>query len=243
MSLTQPPSSAARFAARRRNTSPGLQTAVLGLGLLAAAGLAWGIVEAAGNPWWVLACLAAGAVLLLGLVATTLWSSRAALAGAPAPRIGVGVYATGVLAAGAVTAYARFRQGDAPALAWAVLGGLAVLALAATAWLRVGRGARGRRLERLRGGRRAVGTVTDDGLAEFATTPNRKLATLTVSFPDHLGNERWVRVSAVQAPGTPLAVGDRVDVWFDPAHPDDLSRILVEGGNGESVVVPGEVLG
>lgn len=81
--------------------------------------------------------------------------------------------------------------------------------------------------------------VYSSHLAAFATTPNLKITTITVSFRDASNVERWVTVMATQAPSRPIAVGDSVDVWFDAAAPGDINRIVVEHDNGASRIAPG----
>lgn len=210
---------------------------MLGLGMAGAAVMAGvlGHVSEQSNPIWVVAVIAPGFVCFLGYLATTAWTMRSVMGMVSRPVVTGGIYLTSLLLVGGIVAYAS----DTPTLAHGiplVLAGV-VAALSMIGGLR--RRARQSRTEDLRRGAHVQGTVTDDGLAEFADTPNVKLATITVTFRDLSGVQRWVSVMAVQTPGRLIEVGHTVDVWFDHTAPDNVSRIRVEHDNGVSRIAPG----
>lgn len=239
MSTQPPPTSAERLAARQQATaSTTKQLVVLAAGLVGAATIAGilGTVSGTSNPLWVIPVIISGFVCFLGLLSTGAWTAQSRILGKPAPRVTSGVFIAAVLFVGGLVALAR----DTPALAYVIPLAAAALVALLSALSGFLRRARGAREVQLRQGSRVVGTVKDDGLAEFPDTPNLKLATITVSFRDHSGVERWVRVLATQSPGHPIAVNDTVDVWFDPSSPGDISRIIVEHDNGASRISHGK---
>lgn len=244
MSTQQPISTADRITARsQRGASALVQFVVLAVAAVAATVLGWVVagVDAQSGPLWVLAVIPAGIICFAAFLLATTWSMRAAVAGVAAPRVGGGVLLAAMLACGAAAVLVRAQGDDVPQWAWAVPAALALIVAALTllAGARRRRGAA--RRVRLRSGRQVEATITDDGLAAFAPSPNPKIATLTVMFYDNAGAQRWVRTGALQAPGRPLGVGEMATLWFDPAHPDDVSRILIEADNGASRIIPGTV--
>lgn len=210
---------------------------MLVVGVVAAAALAGTLstVTETSEPWWILAVVPAGIVCFVGLLVSTAWSMRSLLGEMAPAHVTGGSYLTSLLLAAAVAV--RVQDGPRTAHVSLFAAGGVFAALAALARLR--RLRRQSRLHALRRGSRVVGRVTDDGLAAFAATPNVKLATLTVTFRDHVGADRWVTVQAAQSPDRPIAVDDQVDVWFDPSAPGDVARILVERDNGVSRILPG----
>lgn len=235
MSLERPHSGAERVAAQRgRSPFVAKQLVVLVVGAAAAATIAATLVSVDGrtNPIWVLPVIASGFVAFLGLLASTAWSAHGALGQARPPLVGGARYLVVLLLAATVAVVVT--AGDPPPAAWIAPLVLA-LVVACLAMLAARRRAdRARARARLRRGMRVAGTVTDDGLAEFPSTPNVKLATLTVSFVDSAGAERWISPRALQDPSRPITVGQQVDVWFDPAAPGETDRILAEHDNGAS---------
>lgn len=238
--MQPPPTSAERVAARHQTTaSTAKQLVVLAAGALGAATIAaiLGTVTETSNPLWVIPVIFSGFVCFVGLLSTGTWTVQSRIAGKPSPRVTSGVFVASVLLVGGLVALER----DTPRAAYVVPLAAAAVVMLLSAQARLRRRARVSRQERLRQGFRVSATVTDDGLAEFPDTPNVKLATITVSFRDHSGTTRWVTVPAAQTPGRPIAVGDKVDLWFDPSDPGNASRIVVEHDNGASRVIPGGV--
>lgn len=240
MSTHQPPTSAERVLARHgRGPSALLQVVVLVVGAAAAVVEASILtaITATSNPVWVLPVIVAGFAIFGGFIATTAWSARAALAVGGPTSIGGGRYLAVVLLAGGLTTLAladeRLERRIGAGL---LVAAVALVVLSVLASMR--RGLRVRRARRLSEGRRVVGVVTDDGLAEFPDSPNPKIATLTIRFRDDLGTERWITRRAVQVPGALIAAGTEVDVWFDPQDPADEHRILARHDNGTSRLIP-----
>lgn len=216
-----------------------MQLIVLFIGVIGAAVIAGvlGHVTQLSNPIWVLPVIVSGFACFLGLLATTSWSMRSRMGLSPAPRITGGIYLAAALLTGGLVAWAS----ETPLLAHVIPLALAGVVAALTVLGRMRRRASTARVDRLQSGAHVVGTVTDDGLAPFAVSPNIKLATVTVSFRDYSGATRWVTAPAIQSPSHLIAVGDQVDVWFDSADPGNISKILVRHDNGASRIAPGQV--
>ncbi|MGO4700771.1 hypothetical protein [Dyella sp. 2RAB6] len=238
MNTRPPPTSAERLAARQASSaSITKQLIVLAMGMAGAATIAGilGQVTEQSNPIWALPVIVSGVFCFIGFLATMSWTMRSTMGIAPRPVVTGGLYLTALLLVGGVVAYASAVPPAAYLTPLALA--FALAALIAIGALR--RRARIAKIAALRRGTHAQGTVTDDGLAAFASTPNLKITTVTVSFRDASNVERWVRVPATQAPGRPIAVGDSVDVWFDAAAPGDIGRIVVAHDNGASRIAPG----
>ncbi|MFC5742948.1 hypothetical protein [Dyella tabacisoli] len=238
MNTRPPPTSAERLAARQTSSaSITKQLIVLAMGMAGAATIAGilGQVTEQTNPIWTLPVIMSGFVCFMGFLATTGWTMHSAFGSAPRPIVTGGLYLTALLLVGGVVAYAS----EVPRAAYLTPLTIAVIVAALTTIAALRRRARITKIATLRRGTHAQGTVTDDGLAAFATTPNLKIATITVSFRDASNVERWVTTMATQAPSRPIAVGDRVDVWFDATAPGDINRIVVEHDNGASRIAPG----
>jgi hypothetical protein len=237
MSLQPPSTSAERLAARQASSaSITKQLIVLAMGMTGAAVIAGvlGKVTEQTNPIWVLPVITSGFVCFIGFLATTSWTMRSAIGNAPRPIVTGGIYLVASLLVGGVVAYG----GDVPRAAYMTPFAIAVTLAALTMIGVLRRRARVTTIATLQRGSHVQGSVTDDGLAAFAVTPNLKITTVTVSFRDASGVERWVTAMATQAPARPIAVGDSVDVWFDAAAPGDISRIVVEHDNGASRIAP-----
>ncbi|WP_266158008.1 hypothetical protein [Dyella silvatica] len=233
MNARPPPTSAERLAARQASSaSITKQLSVLIMGMICAAAIAgilrWATEQT--NPIWVLPVMASGFVCFIGFLATLSWTMRSAIGSTPRPVVTGGLYLTALLFVGGVVAYGS----GVPRAAYLTPLTIAVVLAALTTIAALRRRARITKIATLRRGTHAKGTVTDDGLAEFAATPNLKITTITVSFRDASNVERWITPRATQAPSRPIAVGDSVDVWFDAAAPGDINRIVVEHDNGAS---------
>ncbi len=242
MSTRPPPTSAERLAARQvRSASVAQQLVVLAIGMTGAAIIArvLSTITEQTNPIWALPVIVSGFVCFFGLLATTAWTLRSAIGNAPRPIVTGCLYLAASLLVGGTVAYAGevLRAYYLTPLTLSAV----LVALSLIGALR--RRTRARTIATLRRGTHVRGRVTDDGLAVFAATPNLKIATVTVSFEDAGSVSRWVTVTATQAPVRPIAVGDSVDLWFDAAAPDDISRIVVEHDNGASRIAPGRPSG
>lgn len=76
-------------------------------------------------------------------------------------------------------------------------------------------------------GRRTTATVSDPGFTHFGESA-RVLTTVTFTFRDAEGTQRWVQRPMVVRASDPVVAGQETDLWFDPAAPGDDSRIVVE---------------
>jgi hypothetical protein len=238
MSTQPPPTSAERLAARHASSaSITKQLIVLVMGMAGAAVIAGilGRVTEQTNPIWAVPVITSGFLCFIGFLAATGWTIRSAIGNAPRPLVTGGIYMRASLLVGGLVAYSS----GVPRAAYLTPLTIALALAALTMIGALRRRARIANVATLRRGTHVQGTVTDDGLAAFAATPNLKITPLTVSFKDADRVERWVTVMATQAPNRPIAVGDSVDVWFDAGAPGDISRILVEHDNGASRVAPG----
>ena len=237
---TQPPPSSGQRQAPHPVRSPALplQLVTLALGIIGSGTVAGILCRVSGqsHPLWVLPIVIAGFVCFVGLLSTASWSLRSAVDDDSEPVVTVGIYVALCGLAGSGVAYA---SGGSPLayLAPLVVAMVAALLMMLVAMRRRDRDADVAHLQR--SGTYALGTVTDDGLAPFARTPTIKLTTITVSFHDGGGTERWVSVAAAQDPARPISVGSQVELWFDNAAPADVERIAVVYDNGASRIVPG----
>jgi hypothetical protein len=229
----------AEYLATRQASSASItkQLVVLVMGMAGAAVIAGvlGKVTEQTNPIWVFPVIVSGFVCFIGFLATTSWTMRSAMGSAPRPVVTGGIYLAASLLAGGVVAYGS----DVPRSAYLTPLTLAATLVALTMIGALRRRATVTKIASLRRGTRVKGTVTDDGLAAFAATPNLKITKITVSFRDTGNVGHWVTVMATQAPSRPIAVGDSVDVWFDAAAPGDINRIVVKHDNGASCIAPG----
>ena len=78
--------------------------------------------------------------------------------------------------------------------------------------------------------------MMETGFETLATVSNRgydsiegpTLAVVTFTYRDHLGTQRWVQKPMRVTPRDAIEEGNATRLWFDPSHPDDASRIVVE---------------
>ncbi|MET9486962.1 hypothetical protein [Nocardia sp. NPDC006630] len=232
---TVPPASRPRLP-DRSGPSMTKQYVVLVMGTAAAGLMAFSGTRIATEPIWLLGLIPPLPLVFLGLLATTAWLSHSAVSGRPRSAVGpVHYLACTTFVAGLVLV-------TGSGVKWVGVGLLSVTALAVVVLLILAVVRPRRRAAAAAVRTRSVkvtGVVTDDGLARFAQTPSPKLATITVRFVDAAGVPRWVTPKAFQLRSRPIAVDDEVTVWFDPADPGDLSRIVVEKDNGSSHVIGG----
>ncbi len=78
----------------------------------------------------------------------------------------------------------------------------------------------------MRTGTRVTGTVSDKGYTAF-TESDRILTTVTFTFTDLQGVQRWVQRSMLIHVGAPVVEGQETDVWFDAANPGNDRGIVV----------------
>jgi hypothetical protein len=84
-----------------------------------------------------------------------------------------------------------------------------------------------RAVEAMRSGTQTEAIVTDQGWTIFSESP-RILTTVTFSFVDLQGVQRWVQRPMVIHAVDPLVNGARTRLWYDPSDPGDDRRIAVE---------------
>lgn len=232
---TVPPGSRVRLPDR---SGPSLtkQGVVLLMGTAGAGLMAFSGTRIATEPMWLLGLIPPLPLVFLGMLATTAWLTHTAVSGRPRTAVGPIDY----LACTSFVAGSILVVSSGVVVKW-VGGGLLSVTALAVAGLLILPVVRARRRAAAVAVRtssiKVTGIVTDDGLAGFAHTPSPKLATITVQFVDAAGVDRWVTPKALQLRARPIAVGDEVTVWFDPAEPGDLSRIVVEKDNGSSHVI------
>lgn len=84
-----------------------------------------------------------------------------------------------------------------------------------------------RDLETVRGGTLTTATVTDKGYDFFRESP-RILTSVTFTFTDLQGIQRWVQKTVLIEQSDPITDGQETRLWYDAAHPGDSRRIVVE---------------
>lgn len=120
---------------------------------------------------------------------------------------------------------------DAPIVP--VIIGVVLLALAAAALVAGLAAARARRrdadreVRAMREGSVTTATVSDKGYTVFHES-DRIFTTVTFTFTDPSGVQRWVQRAMVVRASDPVENGQETRLWFDPRDPGDDSRIVVE---------------
>jgi hypothetical protein len=84
-----------------------------------------------------------------------------------------------------------------------------------------------RDVETMRSGTLVMATVSDKGY-DFFRESARILTTVTFTFTDLQGAQRWVQKPMVIHQATPVVDGQETRLWFDALHPDDTTRIVIE---------------
>ncbi|RJO70676.1 hypothetical protein D5S18_26060 [Nocardia panacis] len=213
------------------------QTIFLAFGVSAGVLLAVSVPRVGRDPLWLLALLPAVWIVMIGMIVVSAWRMKTAVLGSRRSALGPVEYLAAVSAvAGSVLSI----PGSAQTVRLAG-GASLILALLMLTLMVVGYLIRWRRRIAASGLRaravRARGVVISTGLEGFPATPNPKVVRLSVAFTDRAGTRRWLTPTALQVPAHPIAVDDEVAVWFDPEHPGDIARIVVEFDNGSSRIV------
>lgn len=104
--------------------------------------------------------------------------------------------------------------------------GIAFLLLGLTA-ARARRAAAAVTAEVMRTGTRTTATVTDKGYDIFRES-SRILTSVTFSFTDMQGVQRWVQRPMLVTASDPIVEGRETDLWYDPTAPGDDARIVVK---------------
>lgn len=81
--------------------------------------------------------------------------------------------------------------------------------------------------EIMRTGTRTTATVSDKGYLIFGES-TRILTTVTFTFTDMQGVQRWVQRPMLVTAADPIVEGRETDLWYDPTAPDDDKRIVVK---------------
>ena len=81
--------------------------------------------------------------------------------------------------------------------------------------------------ETMRTGTLTTATVSDKGY-DFFRESARILATVTFTFTDLQGAQRWVQIPMVIQQASPIADGQETRLWYDPLNPGDTTRIVIE---------------
>jgi hypothetical protein len=228
MSTADPMIAVAARAARR---TPPLQVAVVVALLLlggAATGLGWSsfsaVADDAGGAWLPAVTVPIGLVLTVaGLVAWTRVGVR------HGGGLGWGLAAVALGAAGGVLVSAQLH-GSTPLRAAVAAGlvGLAGLLVVVSVAASAARRRAVQSEEHVRStGTRTTATVTDAGSTHFGES-RRLLTTVTFTFTDSQGVQRWVRRPMVVHVDAPVAAGRESTLWYDAADPGDDRRIAVE---------------
>ncbi len=153
------------------------------------------------------------------------------------PDIGLAYGAAAVLLGAGAGVMATFRGSDddlASWIAWALiaLGALfLVLGIAAAA----GRRRQSTRdLETVQSGTLTSAIVTDKGY-DFFRESSRILTSVTFTFTDLQGTQRWVQKTVLMEQSDPIVDGQETRLWYDATNPGDTLRIVVEAARDRPV--------
>jgi hypothetical protein len=239
------PAIAAR--ARRARRPSGVRVVVLLVLQFAGgalAGFGWGSFGAMSEemepPWQMVIAIPVGTLLLI--------LSSIAWAGTVMRRTDIGL-AYGTAAAlvggggGVLVASTAVPRPGATIVLWV---GIALIALGA-AFLMLGLAAAAsrariarRQREIVRTGQLATATVSDKGYLVFGES-TRILTTVTFTFRDLSGTQRWVQRAMVIRAEAPLENGDETRLWYDGSNPGDADSIVVEAAMNSPVrPMPGD---
>lgn len=124
-----------------------------------------------------------------------------------------------------------FEAQPGDAVAYAIAGSLFIIAIV---WLFFGfsaarsrKAAGEREQEMMRTGRLTTATVTDKGHTKFGEG-TRILTSVTFTFTDAFGVQRWVQRSMVIRFEDPLQEGAQSRLWYDASDPGNDKKIVVE---------------
>ena len=79
----------------------------------------------------------------------------------------------------------------------------------------------------MRSGTRTTATVTDKGYDIFRESA-RILTSVTFTFTDLNGVQRWVQRPMLITASDPVVEGQETDLWYDPSAPGNDKRIVVK---------------
>ncbi|GIT80408.1 hypothetical protein LLS1_20770 [Leifsonia sp. LS1] len=112
-------------------------------------------------------------------------------------------------------------------IAWAlfVLGAFFLVLGASAAAARRRQGSRDERI--MESGMLTTATVSDKGY-DFFHESSRILTTVTFTFTDLQGTQRWVQKTVLIEQSAPIMEGQETRLWYDAANPGDTRSIVVE---------------
>lgn len=233
MSTVDPSIAKKQREARRRSTRPGIARVLITLVVLFVGGYGlaygWGsfaMVEEFGEPP-LISVLGAIGGLLLTILGSMVWSVTAMKRtdigfgyGAAAVLVGAG---TGLLVSAAPNGYPALAATIAVALLAVGVLCLVLGVVGATSRLRQS----SREAEILRSGTQTTATVSDKGY-DFFRESSRILATVTFTFRDLQGTQRWVQKPMLVEQSSPIVEGQETRLWYDATNPGDSRAIVVE---------------
>ncbi|MFF2053321.1 hypothetical protein ACFVU2_17100 [Leifsonia sp. NPDC058194] len=233
MSTVDPSIAKAQREARRTATRPGAARVLILLVVLIAGGFGlgygWGglgMLDEFGEPPWT-AVLGVIGGMLLTIAGSGLWAVTAMKRsdigfgyGAAATLIGAG---SGLLVAAEPNGFPTIALTVAVALLGLGLLFLVVGVIAAGARRRQ----RSREDETARSGMLTTATVSDKGY-DFFHDSSRILTTVTFTFRDLQGTQRWVQKTMVVHQSDPIVEGQETRLWYDAAAPGNARTIVVE---------------
>jgi hypothetical protein len=229
MSTIDPSLAQARRAARRPGNA---RVAILLVVLLAGGfglGFGWGglgMFDSETDPP-TLSILGAIGGLMLTVIGSIVWSWTAI----KRADIGFGYGSAAVFLGAGVGLVLIAQQNGSPALAMAIaaallgLGALFLVLGVVAAASRRRQGSRDRRT--MHTGTVTTATVSNKGY-DFFRESSRILTTVTFTFVDLQGTQRWVGKTMVIDQGDPIVDGQESRLWFDAANPGDTRGIVVE---------------
>ncbi|SKA97704.1 hypothetical protein SAMN06295879_2428 [Agreia bicolorata] len=186
----------------------------------------FGLFDGMGDPPWqsIVGAIAGLAVTVLGSIAWSATVMRRA-------DIGIGYGLSAWFIGGGTGLYLVAQPKGSPALAVTIsfallaLGALFLVLGVAAAISRRRQSARDERT--MRTGTLAAATVSNKGYDFFRESP-RILTTVTFTFVDLQGTQRWVQKTMMIEQGDPVVDGQETRLWYDAANPGDVGGIVVE---------------
>lgn len=171
------------------------------------------------------------AAIPLGMALTVISSIAWAFLVGKRSDLGVMYGNTAVLVGGALGVVLVSQRVDDDGVLTLVALGLLVLAAGALTLGLLAAASRRRAVTRAadarRSGRETTATVTDRGWTIFHES-TRIFTTVTFSFVDLAGTQRWVQRQMVIHAAHPVENGQTTRLWYDQANPGDDRRIVVE---------------
>ncbi|MBQ1442349.1 MAG: hypothetical protein IIZ13_00695 [Renibacterium sp.] len=240
MSLIDPSAAARERAARKRGPLPLLVSGALLIGFGGFAGYGWSEFAAGGFDAApeVLSLVAIPLGMTGSIISFIAWSAMSLRRERFNVGLGLGLILLGFGSVFLWTASSAEAARSDTSVLWIV--GSAALAVAALLILlsvlgSVRRAGRGRLEEQImRNGRETVAAVSDQGYVRFRESANI-LTTVTFTFHDAEGRQRWVRRSMLISENAPVLNGQKTRLWYDPMEPGNEKKIVVEMARSSKV--------